>query len=138
MIGSRAASVEKVIRDGENGLLGDFFSPPEVTERVVATLADPGRFAEPRTRARRTIVEAYDLKRFCLPAQVKLIAQLRRSVGCSIECATVRSNQLPANWWSKLRMPGLGTEHSFAGEGTGSYVGLPPQQRQPAGHRPFN
>jgi len=57
-------------------LLVDFFSPPEIAERVVAGLAEPERFADLRARARQTIVERYDLKRICLPAQTTLIAQI--------------------------------------------------------------
>jgi len=76
VVGSRTAPVEEVIRDGENGVLVDFFSPTEIGERVVAGLAEPERFADLRARARQTIVERYDLKRICLPAQTTLIAQI--------------------------------------------------------------
>ncbi len=77
VVGSRTAPVEEVIRDGENGLLVDFFSPVEIAERVVEALAEPEHFAEVRARARQTVVEAYDLKRICLPGQLDLIAQMR-------------------------------------------------------------
>lgn len=76
VLGSRTAPVEEVIRDGENGLLVDFFRPEEIAERVVAALADPAHFAPLRVRARQTIVDRYDLKRICLPGQLKLIAQM--------------------------------------------------------------
>ena len=76
VVGSRTAPVEEVIRDGENGLLVDFFSPEQIAERVGVALAEPGRFAKVRGRARQTIVETYDLKRICLPGQLKLLDRL--------------------------------------------------------------
>ncbi|HEY6095481.1 MAG TPA: glycosyltransferase family 4 protein [Gallionellaceae bacterium] len=74
LVASRTAPVEEVIRDGENGLLVDFFKPEEVAERVIAALA-AGRdgHAELRRNARRTVVENYDLKSICLPAQLQLL-----------------------------------------------------------------
>lgn len=74
IVGSRTPPVEEVIREGENGLLVDFFAPAEIVQRVCSVLAE-GRdgFAEIRQNARRTIVENYDLKTICLPAQLKLI-----------------------------------------------------------------
>jgi glycosyltransferase involved in cell wall biosynthesis len=76
VVGSRTAPVEEVIRDGENGLLVDFFSSAEIVERVVAALAEPEHFAAFRRRARETIVENYDLKQICLPGQLRLIGQM--------------------------------------------------------------
>ena len=76
VLGSRTAPVEEVIRDGENGVLVDFFRPADIAERVVAALADPAYFAPLRVRARQTIMDRYDLKRICLPGQLKLIAQM--------------------------------------------------------------
>jgi glycosyltransferase involved in cell wall biosynthesis len=74
LVASKTAPVEEVIRDGENGLLVDFFKPAEIAERVVAGLA-AGRdgYTNIRQNARRTIVENYDLKSICLPAQLKLL-----------------------------------------------------------------
>ncbi|MGA7749622.1 MAG: hypothetical protein WCA63_05695 [Gallionella sp.] len=59
---------------GENGLLVDFFSPADISERVVNVL-QVGRngYADIRQNARNTIVEKYDLKTICLPAQLKLL-----------------------------------------------------------------
>ncbi len=76
VVGSRTAPVEEVIRDGENGVLVDFFRPEEIAERVVEVLAEPERFTSLREHARQTIVESYDLKRICLPGQLRLIAQM--------------------------------------------------------------
>jgi glycosyltransferase involved in cell wall biosynthesis len=76
VVGSRTAPVEEVIRDGENGLLVDFFRPDEIAERVVAALESPAAFAPLREQARRTVVEKYDLKSICLPAQLRMIEEL--------------------------------------------------------------
>ena len=73
VVASSTAPVQEVIRDGENGLLVDIFSPAQIADRVVEALADRPRFAPLREAARRTIVENYDLRRICLPAQLKLI-----------------------------------------------------------------
>ena len=74
LVASRTAPVEEVIGDGENGLLVDFFSPIEIAERVISALAE-GRnsYAKIRQQARRTIIENYDLRTVCLPAQLLLI-----------------------------------------------------------------
>ena len=79
VVGSRTAPVEEVIRHGENGLLVDFFKPAEIAERVVEALEDPLAFADVRLRARHTVVENYDLKTICLPAQLKLLERLATS-----------------------------------------------------------
>lgn len=75
VVGSRTAPVEEVIRDGENGLLVDFFKPQEIADRVVAVLEEPDAFAGIRHKARQTIIENYDLKTICLPAQLRLLEQ---------------------------------------------------------------
>lgn len=77
LVASKTAPVEEVICDGENGLLVDFFSAAEISERVVAAL-EAGRngYADIRQNARRTIVEKYDLKTICLPAQLNLLARV--------------------------------------------------------------
>ncbi len=78
VVGSRTAPVEELIRDGENGLLVDFFNPTAIAERVVEVLA-AGRedYADIRQAARHTIVENYDLKTICLPAQLQLLERAR-------------------------------------------------------------
>jgi len=80
VIGSRTPSVEEVIRDGENGILVDFFKPEEIAEKVIAALAEPEAFKALKNHARQTIVESYDLKRVCLPKQLDLLNKARRSV----------------------------------------------------------
>jgi glycosyltransferase involved in cell wall biosynthesis len=76
VVASRTPPVEEVIRDGENGFLVDFFSPEAIAAQVDTALRD--RQETVRQRARQTIVERYDLRRVCLPAQVELIRLLQR------------------------------------------------------------
>ena len=76
VVGSRTAPVEELIRDGENGLLVDFFKPDEIADKVLSVLSSPDAFGNLRENARRTVVENYDLKRICLPAQLQLIEDL--------------------------------------------------------------
>jgi glycosyltransferase involved in cell wall biosynthesis len=76
VVGSRTPPVEEVIRDGENGLLVDFFSPEGIAARVDEALSQDHRAL--REKARQTVVERYDLNRVCLPAQLKLVSALER------------------------------------------------------------
>ncbi|MCC6481633.1 MAG: glycosyltransferase family 4 protein [Sphingomonadaceae bacterium] len=76
MIGSATAPVQEVIRDGENGLLVDFFSTGDIAEAVDRALSDKSRMAQMRENARATVVEHYDLKTRALPQWQNLIADL--------------------------------------------------------------
>jgi glycosyltransferase involved in cell wall biosynthesis len=81
VIGSRTPPVEEVIRDGENGLLSDFLSPPKLAARVEEALKNGPYFQPLRERARQTIVERYDLRTVCLPQHVALIESLASGAG---------------------------------------------------------
>lgn len=76
VIGSRTPPVEEVIRHGENGFLVDFFSPRDIAGQVERALVDSEAVRPLRERARRTIVERFDLRRVCLPQQVRLAEEL--------------------------------------------------------------
>jgi glycosyltransferase involved in cell wall biosynthesis len=76
VVGSRTPPVEEVIRDGENGLLTDFFSTEQLALRIDEALSND--FTHLRHAARKTVVERFDLKRVCLPAQLELVARLQR------------------------------------------------------------
>jgi glycosyltransferase involved in cell wall biosynthesis len=76
VVGSRTPPVEEVIRDGDNGLLVDFFSPEAIASKVDFALSHPDAEAV-RQRARQTIVERYDLRRVCLPAQLEMVKALQ-------------------------------------------------------------
>src|SRR5688572_14894383 len=78
VVGSRTPPVEEVIRHGENGLLTDFFSGEQIAASIDEALSrDHG---ELRAAARRTVVERFDLKRVCLPAQLELVARLQEQL----------------------------------------------------------
>ena len=51
-----------------------FGQPAAIAEKVIAALAEPEAFSTIRRNARQTIVENYDLKRVCLPGQLRLLA----------------------------------------------------------------
>jgi len=76
VVGSNTPPVEEVIEDGVNGLIVDFHSPREIADRIDEVLDHSDRMASIRDSARRTILERYDLKNVCLPAQLKLIDDL--------------------------------------------------------------
>src|SRR6185437_6956888 len=75
VVGSRTAPVEEVLRHGENGLLVDFFDTAAIADSVVDALANPEAYRALRERARRTIIEGYDLHTLALPAQLKLVRE---------------------------------------------------------------
>ena len=73
VIGSATPPVEEVIRDGDNGLLVDFFSPPAIAATVDRVLSHRDRMADVRRRARETVIERYDLRGVCLPRHIALV-----------------------------------------------------------------
>jgi glycosyltransferase involved in cell wall biosynthesis len=73
LVASDTAPVTEVVRDGENGLLVDFFSPRDIAKRTIDVLESPGDFKTLRENARRTIIERYDLRDRCLPAQMEFL-----------------------------------------------------------------
>ncbi len=73
VVGSSTPSVMEVLRDGENGLLVDFFDRQGIADRIDAVFEHPDRMQTLRDNARRTIVERYDLKTVILPNYLKLI-----------------------------------------------------------------
>jgi glycosyltransferase involved in cell wall biosynthesis len=76
VVASATGPVLEVIKDGENGVLVDFFAVEEIAERVEETLDNPGKMARLRKQARAAIVGRYDLKRTALPSQLGLIEAL--------------------------------------------------------------
>jgi glycosyltransferase involved in cell wall biosynthesis len=72
VVGSATPPVAEVIRHRENGILVDFFATAAIAEAVVSVLTDPGAVAPLRAAARQTAL-AYDLRRVCLPAHLRLI-----------------------------------------------------------------
>lgn len=62
VLGSRTPPVEEMIRDGENGLLADFFSPEDFADKAVAVLKDPDAHRPLGRAAERMIVDRYSLE----------------------------------------------------------------------------
>jgi glycosyltransferase involved in cell wall biosynthesis len=78
IVGSRTQPVEEVVQDGENGLLVDIFKPEKIADNVIHALGDRKAFLKIRENARKTIVENYDLRTICLPAQLRLMNMAAR------------------------------------------------------------
>ena len=60
IVASDTAPVTEVIEDNVNGLLVNFFNPQQICDRVIEALDNP-QMAVIRDRARKTILEGYDL-----------------------------------------------------------------------------
>jgi glycosyltransferase involved in cell wall biosynthesis len=89
VVGSRTAPVQEVIRDGESGYLVDFFKPQEIAERVIDVLKHRSGLEAIRENARCTVVQRYDLRSICLPAQLQLLERLLPSSPRKQEAAMV-------------------------------------------------
>jgi glycosyltransferase involved in cell wall biosynthesis len=76
IVGSRTLPVEEVVSDGQNGLLADFPDPEGLADRVCDALRHRLRLGSLRSAARQTVLERFDLKRVCLPAQFRLVSRL--------------------------------------------------------------
>jgi glycosyltransferase involved in cell wall biosynthesis len=75
VIASDTAPVREVVEEGKNGLLVDFFSHRDIANRTINVLESAGDFRALRENARRTIVERYDLRTRCLPAQMEFLRE---------------------------------------------------------------
>lgn len=76
LIGSSTIPVEEVLRDRQNGLLVDFFDGAALADRIDEVFEHPDRMQTLRDRARRTVVENYDLRTVTLPRHLALIDDL--------------------------------------------------------------
>jgi glycosyltransferase involved in cell wall biosynthesis len=76
VIGSRTPPVEEVMVDGVNGLLTDFFNPAEIAERIAYAVEKGPELQPLREAARKMVVERFDLKTICLPAQQRMVTDL--------------------------------------------------------------
>jgi glycosyltransferase involved in cell wall biosynthesis len=75
IVGSRTPPVEEVLRDGENGLMVDFFKPEEIVQQVVRIFEHPDRMEDLRIAARQTVLDNYELEK-CIAGQITLIKNL--------------------------------------------------------------
>jgi glycosyltransferase involved in cell wall biosynthesis len=85
VIASATAPVKEVIRDGENGVLVDFFDAKGIAQKVENALGGPKVYEAVRAQAREVIEERFDLKRVCLPRQFKLVESVLRGTEESSE-----------------------------------------------------
>jgi glycosyltransferase involved in cell wall biosynthesis len=78
VVSSRTAPVEEVIRDGDNGLLVDFFDCDGLASRVIEALAGKDGIDNDciKAAARQTVLDRYDLNTVCLPAYRALLRRL--------------------------------------------------------------
>ena len=61
VLGSNTSPVREMIRDGENGLLADFFKPEEFAAKAIQVLKDPDAHRDLGRAAERMIIEKYSL-----------------------------------------------------------------------------
>jgi glycosyltransferase involved in cell wall biosynthesis len=71
VLGSATPPVMEMIRDGENGLLADFFDVEEIAQKAVAVLRTPGEFRPLGQAAERMIQQRYSLEAV-LPEMVRM------------------------------------------------------------------
>ena len=62
VLGSATAPVKEMIRDGENGLLADFFDTDGIAAKAVQVLRDPAAFRPLGRAAEEMIVRDYSLE----------------------------------------------------------------------------
>jgi len=80
IVGSRTQPVEEVVKDGENGILVDIFKPDEIAARTIDALNRRQEYVGIRAKARKTIIDQYDLRSICLPAQLRLLNMAARGM----------------------------------------------------------
>jgi glycosyltransferase involved in cell wall biosynthesis len=76
IVASRTAPVQEVIEDGVNGWLTDFFDTEALADKLASVLAGRPDTAAVREAARRTILERYDLQRYCVPLALALFDRM--------------------------------------------------------------
>ena len=72
LIGSDTDPVREVVRDGDNGLLVDFFDTGRLADRICDVLERPDTYTGLRERARRTAVERYAASKL-IPERARLL-----------------------------------------------------------------
>jgi glycosyltransferase involved in cell wall biosynthesis len=77
VLGSDTAPVREMIRDGENGLLADFFDPDGLAAKAIQVLRDPDAARPLGRAAERNIVESYSLESV-LPRMLDLYQRAAR------------------------------------------------------------
>lgn len=96
VLGSATSPVKEMIRDGENGLLADFFKPEEIAAKAVEVLKNPSEFRALGRAAEKLIEEAYSLEAV-LPRMLKMYDEALGARPRDLAPAprVIASNQLP-------------------------------------------
>jgi glycosyltransferase involved in cell wall biosynthesis len=76
VIGSATPPLEEVIEPGRTGLLVDYFDGEAMVNTIASVLDDPEAYRPLGLAARAAMVEHYDLRQRCLPAQLALVDAL--------------------------------------------------------------
>ena len=76
LVASNTPPVQEVLVDGENALLFDFHDADALAEQVQRLLEDRELARKISLAGRQTILDKYDLERYCLPRQLDLIREL--------------------------------------------------------------
>lgn len=79
VVASDTAPVRDVIRNGENGLLVDFFDRAALVEKLGLVLRNPAQFDAMAAHARAGARRDHDLHGVCLPRQLAWLASLARN-----------------------------------------------------------
>ena len=88
VVGSRTPPVEEVIQRRRERPADRLSSPPrQIAEQVDEALRRQAELFPLREAARRTVVERYDLKRVCLPAQRRLVEALLKGKSADARAA---------------------------------------------------
>ncbi|WP_298933732.1 glycosyltransferase [uncultured Ramlibacter sp.] len=75
VLASATAPVKEVIKDGENGLLFNFFDTQELVRKAIGILDGSAAQKSIGKNARQTVVDSYDLRTVCLPRQQEFLQQ---------------------------------------------------------------
>lgn len=76
LVASSTPPVLEVVRDGENGVLVDYFDGQAMVDRICTLLDDPDTRARYSAAARDCALRNYDLDTVCLPKQIALIERV--------------------------------------------------------------
>ncbi len=79
IVASGTEPVREVIREGETGRLVDFFDKDALADRVCQLLEDEEQRRALGAAARRLMIARYDLKRICLPGQLRWVDEVMTS-----------------------------------------------------------
>lgn len=79
ILASATQPVKEVIKNGENGVLFDFFSKKEIVDKANEMLSNSNLRSLLGKQARKTIIDNYDLNSICLPQHIELIEKQLQS-----------------------------------------------------------